>query len=230
MLLIVASVNATEEKQVMVHSAGWELIGDLRLPDSEGKVPAVLLLNKAAGDRRVYEELAAQLAERGVASLRLDLRGHGESTNLDRFVPGESDREARDIMIAGADEDVIAVRRFLASHPRIDPQRVGIVGASYSGEEMADAGRKDIYANAYVALSPGSFSDESINSMDESKVPWLFVAAKEDRFLREIVAAVQSATQTVEILYLPGDAHGTNILISHPEMAERIAVWLAMQL
>ena len=80
--------NATEVR-VVVPNDGWELVGDLRLPASQQAAPAVLMLNKAADDRTVYEALAVHLANKGVASLRLDLRGHGESINLGRFVPYE---------------------------------------------------------------------------------------------------------------------------------------------
>lgn len=41
-----------------------------------------ILLNRANGDRRAYDSTAAILAGHGIASLRLDLCGHGERTNL----------------------------------------------------------------------------------------------------------------------------------------------------
>ncbi len=166
---------SAQPDRVTVHSDGWELIGDLQIPESPERVPAVLLLNKAAGNRHAYQEMAGHLNDRGIASLKLDLRGHGESTNLDQFVPYESDEQAREIMIWNSEADVIAAHEFLQSHSKIDPDRIAIVGASYSGEEMAEAGRIGGFAQAYVALSPGSFSDESIAAMDESGVPWLFV-------------------------------------------------------
>jgi hypothetical protein len=49
---------ADDDIQVTVESAGWELVGDLRLPESSDELPAVLLLNQAAGDRRDYRYLA----------------------------------------------------------------------------------------------------------------------------------------------------------------------------
>ena len=224
------SAFAEQPERISVQSEGWELIGDLQLPETPEIVSAVLLLNKVAGNRHVYRELAGHLAERGIASLRLDMRGHGDSTNLDRFVPYETDDEALEIMIWDAEADVIAAHEFLKSHPRIDPDRIAIVGASYSGEEMAEAGRIGGFAQAYVALSPGSFSEESIAAMDESGVPWLFVVSRHERHLTEIAANVQSATKSVEIVYLPGDAHATRILESRHDVAERVAVWLASRL
>lgn len=231
-ILLVACppVVAAEKTRVVVDSEDWKLVGDLRLPDFPGRLPAVLLLNKAAGDRRVYAELAAQLAQRGMASLRLDLRGHGESTNAGRFVPGETDSVARENMIWGADVDVVAAQRWLREHPRVDGDRIGIVGASYSGEEMAEAGRRSGFARAYVALSPGSFREESIATMDSGGASWLFIASRQERYLQEITAAVVNRTRDVEMVLLPGREHATRILEARPDVTERIAAWLAWRL
>ena len=215
------------ETRVVVENQGWQLVGDLRMPAAGAPVPAVLMLNRAAGDRTVYRDLAVYLAARGIASLRLDLRGHGESTNQGRFVPGEQPRSP---LIWDAEVDVAAAHDYLKAHVQIDGQRIGIVGASYSGEEMAEAGRLHGFAQAYVALSPGSFSDASISGIDSSGVPWLFVASNNERYLRELTAAVQAQSDTVELVVLPGTAHATRILDAHPTMAERIAVWLAAKL
>jgi dienelactone hydrolase len=220
------SVDAGESR-VLVESGGWRLVGDFVLPRSDAPVPAVLMLNKAAGDRRSYAGLASQLAARGIASLRIDLRGHGESTNLGEFMPGELQR---DPLIWDAEVDVIAAHRSLISRPEIDDSRIAIVGASYSGEEMAEAGRQFVYARAYVAISPGSFSDSSIQAIDASGVPWLFVVSSHDRFLREITADVWSESRTAGLVIAPGTAHATDILATHEDMAERIATWLAHRL
>lgn len=218
-----AAQTPGEGSRVVVESAGWRLVGDLVLPGSARPLPAVLLLNQAAGNRSAYVELAQYLADRGIASLRLDLRGHGESTNLGRFVPGDSLTRS---FIWDSEADVIAARRYLASLETIDAERVAIVGASYSGEEMAEAGRLTTFARAYVALSPGSFSDESIAGIDTSGVPWLFIASREERFLKEITAAVLAETRTADIVLVPGRAHASNLLEDHPDLVPRIAAWL----
>ena len=217
---------AGQAERIIIESDGWELIGDLQIPQAKTAVPAVLMLNQAAGNRAPYESLAAELAGLGIASLRLDLRAHGESTNLGAFNPRAITDEDRESMIRQADTDVIAAHRYLQSHPALDPARIAIVGASYSGEAMAAAGRKTTYVRAYVALSPGSFSDESVAEMDESGASWLFIVSKNERFMTDIVANVHEKTKSVEILYLPGDEHATDILDSRPDMAARIAAWL----
>jgi hypothetical protein len=75
---IVPSVAVPLPQRVELERGGWRLVADLQRPVSlaQKAVPAVLLLNKAAGSRTAYTGLPAALAQRGVASLRLDLSAH----------------------------------------------------------------------------------------------------------------------------------------------------------
>jgi dienelactone hydrolase len=183
------------------------------------------MLNKANGDRRVYTDLARALASRGIASLRLDLRGHGESTNRGTFVPGLANAAAEP-----AETDVVAAVRWLRAQPFVDPARVGIVGASYSGETMAIAGRAGARANAYVALSPGSLSAETIDAIDQSRVAWWVLRSRNERFVRDVVEALRTRSQTARVTEVDGTAHATDILVVHPELADEIAEWLRTRL
>lgn len=216
-----------QERRVVVERGGWELIGDLRLPTTGATTPVVLMLNKAAGDRTAYVDLARELESKGIGSLRLDLPGHGESTNLGRFSPG---LHSRDPMIWDAEKDVAAAHAYLKSLDGVGSAPIAIIGGSYSGEEMAESGRLTGYAQAYVALSPGSFSDESIAGIDASGVPWLFVVSNNERHLKEIEAEVRRTSQSVEMIIVPGTDHASELLAAHPTLNERIAVWLESKL
>jgi dienelactone hydrolase len=222
-----AQSSFASEARIEVASDGWRLIGDLNLPVAGNPLPAVLMLNQAAGNRNAYVELARYLADRGIASLRLDLPGHGQSTNLGRFVPGE---RSRDPMIWEAEAGVVAALEFLQTQQKIDPRRIAVVGASYAGEEAAEAGRLSTYAKAYVLLSPGSLSDESIDRIDTSGARWLFVTSRDEPFLQDIRNAVTARSESVEQLIVPGRGHASNLLAEHPGLAERVAVWLESKL
>ncbi|MCP4293904.1 MAG: alpha/beta fold hydrolase [bacterium] len=222
-----AGAPGQTEQRVTISSEGWELVGDLVIPDGEGLSPAVLLLNQAGGNRSPYNELATLLAERGIASLRLDLRGHGESTNLGSFLPGD---ESSIPFPWETEPDVAAAYTALKANPAVDPDRIAMVGASYSGEVIAQAGRAGGYCQAYAALSPGSFSEESIKAIDPAGIPWLIVVAQEDRYLTEITAALQEISETVDLKLIAGSKHGTNILAHHPAVVEQLVDWLAAQL
>jgi dienelactone hydrolase len=220
---------AAQEKRVVIENDGWRLVGDLLVPKAKKAVPAVILLNKANGDRKVYENLARYLAENGIASLRVDLRGHGESINKGKFVPFQEN--AADVL-NNTDKDIFAVTEYLKATKGIDANRIGFVGASYSGEEMAVAARKNGYAKAYVALSPGSFSEESVKALDPSGATWLFIKSADERAqtLKDFFSAVRLKSKRAQTWEVAGNKHATDILETNAELAEMLAVWFKYRL
>jgi dienelactone hydrolase len=212
-------------ERITIDSGEWRIVGDLVLPKAGTPVAAVILLNQAAGDRTAYEGLAGQLAKYGVGSLRIDLRGHGDTTNRGRFVPGEGTA-----ILKETERDVAAAHEWLRRDKRVDPRRIGFVGASYSGEAMMQAARTAGYGAAYVGLSPGSLSDESIAAIDREHLTWLLVVSRHERYLTEVAQALRVNSHTAEFLELSGTEHATNLLAAHPDLAERIAVWFRYKL
>lgn len=103
--------------------------GTFLLPTAvPGRAPAMLLLSgSGAQDRdgtimsgyRPMREIAEALAEAGIATLRLDDRGVGESSGA-----------YASATIADLAEDARAAIDWLARQPEVDPARVGIVGHS----------------------------------------------------------------------------------------------------
>jgi dienelactone hydrolase len=225
-LLPMGSVRAQQvrESRATIISGGWRLAGDLYVPFDapDSPVPAIIMFNQAAGDRKAYAGLAEALARHGFVTLRVDLRGHGESTTLGRFDPSDSTTRR---FIWNADSDVVAAVRYLRSVEGVDGEKIGVVSASYSGEEAAEAQRRERIGQAFVALSPGSFSDASIDALEKADIPWLFVVSNSDRYLHGIAAAIQERASRAEIIFVPGTKHGSDILLDRPDIAERIAVW-----
>lgn len=91
--------------------------------------------------------MAATLASNEIASLRVDLRGHGESTNLGAFDPELSRYYNKDDpavvanfeLIRAGDEDILTVLRWLEEQPGLSDLPLIMMGSSYTGEEMAEA-------------------------------------------------------------------------------------------
>ena len=174
--------------------------------------------------RSSYIRLADLLEERGIASLRIDLRGHGESTNL-----GGHNREVN----AQAWRDVVVALDFLSSQEGVvDPARLGVLGASYSGEHAARAGREGRDIAAYAILSSGLFSEESIAFVGASDAPWLFVAARDDGERTPALmdrAAETAGERGVLIMYEAG-GHGTYLFDVYSDLEGWIADWFADRL
>lgn len=110
------------------------LAGTLTLPDEtawgDGPHPGVVLISGSGPqDRdstimghRPFLVLADHLTRRGIAVLRYDDRGVGESTG--DFVSGTITRFARDASAAAS---------ALRAHPAVDDRRVGLIGHSEGG-------------------------------------------------------------------------------------------------
>jgi dienelactone hydrolase len=221
--------SAAANDDVLFESDGWRLHGEWH--PVERHAPAVLLLHDAAGDRSDFATLAEALVGEGAHALRLELRGHGASTNLGRFEPPY----AENLHInQEAWHDIVVAIDWLRAQPMVG--RIGIVGASYSGEQAALALREgDTRADAYVMFSPGSFQDESIAAANASGVPWLFLRTEGEspnslRWIDEIFAVLPEIAPGAEIRVYPGSGHASGMLEGRPEVAAETADWLTRAL
>jgi dienelactone hydrolase len=239
-LLFAAMMSArADDVRVEIDSGGWTLVGDLTTPETTSLIAIALLLHKAAGDRTAYVTMAEAMATRGIASLRIDLRGHGDSNNLGTFDPEISryldDNDPAIVrnfsLIRAGDRDIVSIMQWLDEQPHLTSLPLVVVGSSYTGEEMVEAAVETRFADIYVALSPGSFSEESIAAVDPSEVPWLFVRAEvELPFFPELFAAIREGSEAAEIWTLPGEGHATDLFDHNPNLHLLLIDWITDQL
>ena len=112
------------EKPVIFTSGGQQGVGMLHLPArSKKKVPGVVMFHGYKGNKseshRIFTKTSRVLAEIGIASLRFDFRGQGDS---------EGDFST--MTIGGEMKDAKAALKFIRQQPEIDTTRIGIVGFS----------------------------------------------------------------------------------------------------
>ncbi|MNS39152.1 fermentation/respiration switch protein [compost metagenome] len=123
--------------------------GVLHTPETGGPAPAVLWLHGFFGHRmegrRIFVEGARRLAKRGIASLRIDFRG-----------AGESDGESADSSIATRVADARAAMAFLRAHPAVDGERLAALGFSL-GSAIASQLADEPGLQAMVHWSPVVF-------------------------------------------------------------------------
>lgn len=116
-----------ERHPVVLENEGQKLFGVLHLPNSKSKkFPAVLFCHGIAGHKtgkhRAYVDLAYQLSSLGIASLRFDYRGCGDSEgHFHEITPSCHYSDAKVFL------------EYILSHPEIDTSRVGIFGRSFGG-------------------------------------------------------------------------------------------------
>ncbi|MGE3616003.1 MAG: lanthionine synthetase LanC family protein [Gemmatimonadales bacterium] len=231
----VDSARRIGERVEIVHER-WRLVGDFVRPATAPPrgSPAVLLLNGAGRDRTAYRDLADRLAGFGIASLRIDLRGMGESTNLGRFIPFDSTGNNEAIGFGRSWTDVVAALRWLARSPGIDAERLGAVGASYSAEMLAialRAGGLDRGPIAVAALSPGSFSDSSLALIDGDSRAWLFAYSTREITVRrwQMDQWTRRGSRRARVIVVRDQAHATDLLKS-PGIEPRLAEWFTRAL
>lgn len=114
------------EELICFTNEGLKLYGMLHRPSTQGPYPAVMILHGFTGQRiephRIFVKLARRLAEVGIAALRFDFRGSGESEG-----------DFADMTILGEVSDAIAGLHWLADQPGITPDRLGVLGLSLGG-------------------------------------------------------------------------------------------------
>jgi len=126
MTALSAKEKCEEREWINIHHDGLKLFGVFHRPLNKSQVPAVLfchgLVGHKTGKYRVYVDLAQHLSSIGIASLRLDFRGCGDSEgHFSQATPESYYTDA----LAGLD--------FLRRHSIVDSNRIGIYGRSFGG-------------------------------------------------------------------------------------------------
>lgn len=125
-----------EEKIIIAANTQYPLNGMLTLPDGmTGPVPAVVFvhgsgssnMDEKVGKLTPFKDLAVGLAKHGIASVRYDKRSyaHGMKMIADKNLHITVKQEVID--------DAVLATQMLREDPRIDPDRVFIIGHSMGG-------------------------------------------------------------------------------------------------
>lgn len=112
---------------VTFENEGQRLFGILHKPENvKTSLPAVVICHGLAGTKvgkyRLYVTLAESLAKAGIATLRFDFRGSGDSEGA-----------FNDMSISSEVSDTKAAIKFLTNFSWIDPSRIGLLGRSLGG-------------------------------------------------------------------------------------------------
>ncbi|MEM8963267.1 MAG: alpha/beta fold hydrolase [Acidobacteriota bacterium] len=142
-----------DEEEVTFSHGDITLAGTLTLPREEGPHPAVAMItgsgpqdrDEALFDHKPFKVIADHLTRRGIAVLRYDDRGFGESTG--DFATATSEDFT---------DDALAAVAFLRERDEIDKRRIGLIGHSEGGiiGPMA-ASRSDQVKFVVMLAGPG---------------------------------------------------------------------------
>lgn len=115
------------QKAVEIQSRGLTLRGMLHLPDGvSGKIPMIPIFHGFTGNKMephfIFVKLSRILEAKGIASVRFDFGGSGES-----------DGDFIDMTISKELEDAKAILNYVKALDFVDTARIGVVGLSMGG-------------------------------------------------------------------------------------------------
>ncbi|NOT07163.1 MAG: alpha/beta fold hydrolase [Gemmatimonadales bacterium] len=179
---------------------GHTLAGTLTLPSgARGPVPAIVTITGSGSqDRdedlrvvkgyRLFREIADALSRRGIAVLRMDDRGYGESGG-----------DARTATSRDYADDIRAGLAYLRTRPEIDGRRLGLVGHSEGGLIGPLVAGGDSTLKGIVLMAGPAYTGRRIlefqNKYAIDRSPSI-PAASRDSALRVAMIAVDSLGRT----------------------------------
>jgi pimeloyl-ACP methyl ester carboxylesterase len=207
------------EDVVIPGAEGLSLSGAF-LPSPSSPAPGVLLLHMYAGSKADWAAFQHSLQSGGIASLAIDLRGHGATRGTEDWGLSQ--------------EDVALAYAWLAARQEIIGDRVGIVGASIGANLALVEGASEPSVRALVLLSPGQdYFRVRIDGLIElyGDRPSLLVASEEDQYSAETVRTLAAlAPDAAELVMLANAGHGTAMLGRDPGLGERLLEFLTLHL
>lgn len=231
-VLAACTVQSTP-MNTLVTIDGVTIASDFKKP--EGAKTAVLFLHMMPATRTSFVPLAKALADKGIASLAIDLRGHGES--LVRSIPG-GDEEKLDYQKFTDKEhqssrlDVDAAMNFLKAQG-FQEEGISFVGASIGANLSIDALSRYNKTQKAVLLSAGLDyrgveTEPAMRRISTHQKVWI-IAAEGDSYSAQSALPLQQlkpdqATMTI----YGGSEHGTNLFQSEPTLLGEIVKFLSV--
>ncbi len=197
-------------------------------------IGAAILVHAMPVDRTSWASVQRSLSASGIASLAIDLRGHGESTvgpegttvDYKRF--GENEHQS-------SLYDVIAAYEWVQRRG-IDPDRIALMGASVGANLAVRMLAEETRIRAAVLLSPGRNYQGMNAVLDiEAILPhqsvWIAASEGDDQESFEAAKEMYNLAPSDQKIFMPLKAagHGTNMFTAKPELLTQAVAFLRDQ-
>jgi hypothetical protein len=119
------------EDKILIKSELYDIPTVFYKPKIDGLIPAVILCHGTGSCKdeagNLFIQLAKSLAKKGIASIRFDFAGCGESL-----------AKQQDLSFYGEVDDTENIYSYLCQHEKVDINRIGILGLSQGARVMAE--------------------------------------------------------------------------------------------
>lgn len=136
-----------EKPVTFKNSKGMQLVGMLHIPKGKGRFPAVIFCHGWGGTKvglgRRYVILSRRLAREGIAVLRYDTWGHGDSAG--DFATHTTTQAKKDLDCA---------LRFIKNIKGVDANRIGLLGHSRGGQIVLERAAQDKKIRTVIGFAP----------------------------------------------------------------------------
>lgn len=198
--------------------------------------PVVVLAHQMCQSRAEWRDgdhdWIARLGARGIATLSIDLRGHGESK---AWPDGSSHDLCAEIqnpevgsLYAGMVHDVEAAITYAKT--ALGASRVALVGSSIGANASLVAFAEHDDVRAVVALSPGENYREIRPGAAVARAvhrPIALLAADDDANSAEAVRSFGAVSAEIHARVLPSGGHGNKMFEANPLELDAMVGWLA---
>jgi pimeloyl-ACP methyl ester carboxylesterase len=135
---------------------GLTLRSTVHVPDGETRWPTVVFVHGFTSNRfelPSFVRMSRLLEDEGIASVRVDLSGHGES-----------DGDFFDVTISGEIAETRSVVRAVRAMDFVDPDRIGLIGMSMGGVVAGIVAAEEPGIRALCLWSPAAIAPFEIGS------------------------------------------------------------------
>lgn len=162
-LALTLSLAAVAE-DVTYESRGAQVPATVILPEGDGPFPLVVLAHGHGGSRDEnigFGAIADALAAKGIASIRMDFPGCGESAEGFQMNT-----------LTNMKQDVVNAVAFATDNYAVDPAKVGIFGYSMGGRIALELLAEDAYDFAAAAFLAPADSSEDLKNLFGGPEAW----------------------------------------------------------
>lgn len=223
--LLVTAQAATTEMSLTTPD-GYTLSGTLTVPEGKGRHPVVILAHQFQSDRNNWSALTSKLQERGLATLALDLRGHGASTDqagVKVAVTGDFMPSAHLVGFDQIPSDLALAAAWVRKQKGVDGRHLGLAGSSVGAFASLLAAPK-IRPNVVLALSPAgreAFGDRArdrmVSAATRAHAAVMAFVSMDDKEASENVEPLKPIFGA-NIRTFEGSRHGFDFLEQHSDV------------